>query len=323
MNKEPTAKNNAPEPTLRKQKETNKLIALDLDGTILKEVHSLHREMEEMLYTLYSRGYEILINTGRTFAYSRHIFSSLNFPFFGGFTNGVALAAIVKKTLIHELSPSARKIFLGGNNTTVRNGFFIDVKYEKFLPPGLLPQIKKIFETRKIDPIFQSGITGGDTTTYEPLKYPTNELIEILSEDPERRIKVASISEYDSSQFVSVFGCTKDFTAAEEAVSECNSIEGLYSVAFLHSYYLNTMWITVGSRDINKGIPIRKLKEILNIKRENIYAFGNDRNDIPMLKEAGTAVAVEDSPEDVIAVANHVVKKPEEDGVLFFLKELL
>ena len=298
----------------------NKLIALDLDGTILKEVHSLHPEMENILKLLHSKGYIILINTGRTFAYSRQIFNQLDFPFFGGFTNGVALAHIVKEEALKEISLPR---YFDSKNIVRRDGFLIDVKYEKSLPEGLTLTIKKIFEEQKIDPIFQSGIKGGDTTTYETLKYPNRELIEILSEDPHRRIQVKSILDYDSSQFVSVFGCTKNFEGAQKVVERCGTLEGLYAVAFLHSYFLDTMWITVGSKEVNKGLPVKKLKEIFNLERDEIYAFGNDRNDIPMLIEAGTAVAVEASPEEVLAVSNYTVKKPEEDGVLSFLKELV
>ncbi len=315
---------------MEKQLAKRQLIALDLDGTILKEVHTIPPEMVEVLRTLHSKGYIILINTGRTFAYSRQIFNQLDFPFFGGFTNGVALAHIVKEETFRKLAENKTaenktdlKYHFNSQNTIKRENFLIDVKYEVSLPEGLLPTIKSIFEKQKIDPIFQSGIRGGDTTTYEPLKYPNNELIEILSEDPERRIQVESILDYDSSQFVSVFGCTKNFEGAEKIVNECETIEGLYAVAFLHSYFLDTMWLTVGSKNVNKGLPVKKLKGMFDLKQENIYAFGNDRNDIPMLLEAGTAVAVENSPEEVLAVANYTVKKPEEDGVLSFLKELV
>ncbi len=311
----------------------NKLIALDLDGTILKEVHSIPPEMVNLLAHLHSKGYIILINTGRTFAYSRQIFEQLDFPFFGGFTNGVSLAHIVKEKSFQQITAkyvtgkpddgNDLDYYFNPKDIIKREGFIIDVKYEKSLPGGLLPTIKKIFENQKIDPIFQSGIKGGDTTTYETLKYPNEELIEILSEDPERRIRVKSILEYDSSQFVSVFGCTKNFKGAENIVKECETIEGLYAVAFLHSYFTDTMWLTVGSKDINKGLPLKKLKEIFGLQQNDIYAFGNDRNDIPMLTEAGTAVAIENSPEDVLAVANNIVRKPEENGVLSFLKELV
>ncbi|MQY76355.1 MAG: HAD hydrolase family protein [Spirochaeta sp.] len=88
-----------------------KLLALDLDGTILVDPHKLDEELSEILKLLALKGDIILFNTGRTFAYSRHIFKRLDFAFYGGFSNGVALASFPSREIIYEASLPAELLF--------------------------------------------------------------------------------------------------------------------------------------------------------------------------------------------------------------------
>lgn len=271
-----------------------RIISLDLDGTILTEVHKINKKLVELLKALSINGDIILFNTGRTLAYSRFVFETIDFPFYGSFTNEVALAHFPDKEIIYEVS----------------------------LPAGLMGKIYNLFLKHKIDPVFQGGLRNNDKTFNEKLKYPNNDLLEIFSVDKERRVEVKTLLDYSSEDFVSVFGCSDNQTEAPKLAEELNDIKGLYSVAFLHSYNLTSYWITVGSESINKGVPVKKLAEIFGVKRENIYCFGNDKNDLPMLSAAGHPVAIEDSPEELLKAAETVVEIPEKHGVLKYLEKI-
>ncbi|GEM_PF-3128802 len=292
-----------------------RLFALDLDGTILSEAHSIEDKLVSVLSDIAASGDKILINTGRTCAYSRHILKNLNFDFYASFTNGVALVSFTDGG---DINPEGKRI-----NCSVIPGKNLYLIYEMKLPPGLMPRLLSIFEENRIDPVFQGGVTRNDLTYNMKLRYPTEELMGILSEDPERRILVDSFENYDSSDFVSVFGCTNDDERAFNLTTSINRIKGLYSVAFKHSYLENSYWITVGSESINKGIPVRHMIDRFEIERENVFAFGNDRNDIPMLKVAGHAVAVEGSPRELLDIAEETVPIPEEGGVIRYLNRFL
>ncbi len=272
-----------------------KLLSLDLDGTILVEAHKLERELAEILKLLADKGDIILFNTGRTYTYSRCIFEELDFTFYGAFTNGVALVRFPGKEIIYETPFSAH----------------------------LLPEIRRVFKKHRVDPIFQGGMRNNDITVFEPLEYPSEMLLAIIREEPHRRREVRSITEDNSRDFVSAFGCSTNERGVKELTAELNTIPGLYSVAFLHSYYQDTYWITVGSDAINKGAPVRRISELHKLEKESIYAFGNDRNDIPMLLEAGHPVTVADAAAEVTALAEEIVDTPDEGGVLNYLKALI
>jgi len=271
-----------------------KLISLDLDGTILIEQHRIEERLISLLRRFTDKGDIILFNTGRTYAYSKFVFKPLDFPFYGSFSNGVALAGFPGKDIIYEVS----------------------------MPEGLIKEIYELFLKHKIDPVFQGGLHNNDKTFNETFRFPNRELLEIFSVDGDRRIQVESLLEFDSKDFVSVFGCSDNSENAVQLAGELNNIKGLYSVAFVHSYNENSYWITAGSQSINKGVPVKKLAEKNNIKREDIYVFGNDLNDIPMLAAAGHPVTIENSPKELIEISESIVSGPDNHGVLNYLEQI-
>ena len=66
-------------------------------------------------------------------------------------------------------------------------------------------------------------------------------------------------------------------------------------------------------RDVNKATGMRKIAEIMGIS-QNFAAMGNSENDLPMLKEAGIAIAVGNAAPELKAVADYVSKASYGDG---------
>lgn len=59
------------------------------------------------------------------------------------------------------------------------------------------------------------------------------------------------------------------------------------------------------------------------VEAEDVWAFGDMPNDLPMLTWAGVAHAVANAHPDVLAVADHVIPRNDEDGVARTLAERL
>jgi Cof subfamily protein (haloacid dehalogenase superfamily) len=64
-----------------------------------------------------------------------------------------------------------------------------------------------------------------------------------------------------------------------------------------------------------KGDGIQVLSQMLNIKKEEIMAFGDNFNDLPLLGSAGLAVAMENGREELKKEADYVTASNREDGV--------
>jgi len=67
-------------------------------------------------------------------------------------------------------------------------------------------------------------------------------------------------------------------------------------------------------KSVNKATGMRKVAEILGLKTENFAAMGDSENDLPMLKEAGIAIAVGNATPDVKAEADYVCRKSYGEG---------
>jgi Cof subfamily protein (haloacid dehalogenase superfamily) len=64
-----------------------------------------------------------------------------------------------------------------------------------------------------------------------------------------------------------------------------------------------------------KGLALAAVARHLNIPRENVAAFGDNYNDIPMLEWAGWSVAMGNAKPEVKAAANQIAPTSDDDGI--------
>ena len=70
----------------------------------------------------------------------------------------------------------------------------------------------------------------------------------------------------------------------------------------------------------SKAVGISHLIKKLGYSIDQVYAFGDERNDLEMLSQVGHGVAMGNAPQDVKDVANYVTKSVDEDGIEHGLK---
>ncbi|RIK38376.1 MAG: hypothetical protein DCC57_20950 [Chloroflexi bacterium] len=73
----------------------------------------------------------------------------------------------------------------------------------------------------------------------------------------------------------------------------------------------------------DKAEALRFVVERWQLDMSQVAAFGDDVNDVEMVRNAGLGVAVENAIPAVKAVANRVTRSNDEDGVALILAELL
>lgn len=56
-----------------------------------------------------------------------------------------------------------------------------------------------------------------------------------------------------------------------------------------------------------------------NISNDYLITFGDNNNDLLMIKNAKYGVAVEDASDEVLKVSKYTTKSCKEDGVVYFL----
>lgn len=82
-------------------------------------------------------------------------------------------------------------------------------------------------------------------------------------------------------------------------------------------------WVDFMASGVDKGNGLKLLTQYLGISKEETMAFGDNDNDIGMLKEAGESYAVETARESVKSIAGHICPSYNEKGVYQIIKKLL
>ena len=81
--------------------------------------------------------------------------------------------------------------------------------------------------------------------------------------------------------------------------------------------------IEINSREATKGNALEKLAACLGIPVAQTMAFGDDRNDLSMLQTAGIGVAMGNAEEEVRLAADYVTEDCNDSGVAHALKHFL
>jgi len=99
-------------------------------------------------------------------------------------------------------------------------------------------------------------------------------------------------------------------------------------VEALVGHLVTTTWSSLGALveisadDVTKASTLALLCEELGVRPDQVVAFGDMPNDLPMLEWAGTSYAMDGAHPSVVSVAGRTAAANDEDGVATALEEL-
>lgn len=105
-----------------------------------------------------------------------------------------------------------------------------------------------------------------------------------------------------------------------ENVEIKNSHKSLLDIKFKDD---KTVFCDIANIDSNKGIAVKKMLEILDIKKEETIAIDDDNNDLSMFEQVGYKVAMGNAIDIVKEKADEITLSNDEDGVAVFLDKML
>ena len=82
-------------------------------------------------------------------------------------------------------------------------------------------------------------------------------------------------------------------------------------------------YLEVVAAGVSKARALEKVCDLINVSLDNVVAFGDGENDLPMLQVAGFSVAMGNAHENVKRHADFVSLSNNEDGILLGIKETL
>jgi Cof subfamily protein (haloacid dehalogenase superfamily) len=260
------------------------LIALDIDGTVLREDGVMNLPVVQAVNRVRDAGHEVMLATGRSVAMTMPILERLGIgPEYVVCSNG----AITLKR-----DPSAP--------TGYRREFV-----ETFDPSEVLTTIRGSLESAnyavedetgmyRFTGYFPDGTLGAvsEKVDFEQLLITHATRVVVIS--PEHKIE--------------------DFLSVVERM-------GLHKVSYNVGW---TAWLDIAPDGVNKSTALERVRELLDIPRARVMAVGDGRNDIDMLEWAsveGRGVAMGQAPDEVLAAANETTGTDLDDGVATLLND--
>ena len=262
------------------------LIALDLDGTLLRDDKTISEKTKNVLKQVRKEGHIVMISTGRPFRSSSKYYEELELDTPIVNFNGAFVHHPLDKDwgTFHEPLPigTAREV--------------IDICFAHSFTNIVAEVLDHVFihyHDEKLLEIFMMGnptITSGDLRNFLKAD-PTSLLIQV---NPESSKKIMEI--------------TQD--------TDANVIEH-------RNWAMGYRFLEVVKQGINKATGIDRVAKYYNIPQERIIAFGDENNDLEMLQYAKYGIAMGNGIKDVKEIAYDVTKTNEEDGVAYYLEKLL
>ena len=108
------------------------------------------------------------------------------------------------------------------------------------------------------------------------------------------------------------------------AVAETSTAPRLFDLRETHQVVVSGQhWIDIMNPGVNKGVALERLQRALGIDRAQTAAFGDYLNDLELLDAAAYSFAMANAHPDVLARARHRAPSNVERGVLTTIRRLL
>ncbi|WP_227762323.1 Cof-type HAD-IIB family hydrolase [Zhaonella formicivorans] len=260
-----------------------KLIAIDMDGTLLNNDLEISPRVEEAIRRVRERDIHVTLCTGRMYAsalpYARKMGLDLPLVTYNG--------AYVKHSGTGEILYNrnlpvehAREVFLKAKSY----GFHVNVYYQDRLYVEQLTERGKIYARTVRVPI-----------------HVVDDMLEFLREDP---IKIVVLAEP---------GQLKDLEG--ELGAEFG--DKLYITKS------SSTFLEILHPEATKGRGLQAVARYLNVPRESIMGIGDSFNDLEMFKYAGFAVVMENAEPEIKSFADYITCCNDDDGVAEALEKLV
>ena len=261
-----------------------RLLCVDLDGTLLTDHKKLNEQDIEALKEAAAKGIKIALVTGRMPATTEPIARQLGIPCIMACNAGTYILEEGRCIHAENLSVEAMKS--------------IYKKIETFEIPLWIYRDKKWYVTAK-----------------DQFVEAEEELVQYTSE-------LVSVEELASKWEKEGKGPNKVLIGAEPALVQ-KMHEILRSQQNVDMACSSPNYLEIFPKGMNKGKALRLICEKEGLRREETIAFGDQELDIPMLEEAGIAVAMGNAIDELKGKADFITKTNNEAGIAYALKHYL
>lgn len=263
-----------------------KLIAIDLDGTLLTREKTIAPRTKRALQQAMELGHHVVIATGRPPRASMNYYNELLLQTPMVNFNGAFVHHAQDEAWGQYHFPIEREL-----------AFQVIEACEKFEIHSVMVEVKDDYYLDRHDPEFERVLGDG----HKPLA-------------------VGSIRELLADHPTSVLIRPNDHTiqALRQHLSD-------HHADMVEHRVWGAPWnvIEMCKAGVNKWTGLEVVARSLGISRENVIAFGDEDNDLEMIQNAGYGVAMANANPLLKEVAAHITESNDNDGIAAVLERLL
>lgn len=264
-----------------------KLLALDLDGTLTNSEKKVSDKNKEYIRKAQDKGVKVILASGRPVIGIQGVADALDLWNMGGYilayNGGQIIDCATGEDLVKQTIPME---------------FYHDIC-----------EVIRKFNAYPLTYNAQGVICEDDSNKYVQKEAYNNSISVIKVDNLEKEVQMPVV------KFM-VVGEPEELNKVHKYLSSL--FEGKLNIFFSEPYFLE-----ITPLGIEKSSALSRLSEMIGTTNEQIMACGDGLNDIPMLKYAGLAVAMDNAYEETKKCADYISASNEEDGVAIAIDKFI
>ena len=263
-----------------------KLIAVDMDGTLLREDKTISEETIRAINRANAKGIKVVLATGRPLEGIERYLKELN--------------------LVYK-----EDYALTYNGAIVQNALTKEVISENLIKGSDLKNLYKLSKELKINihAFDKNGCITPVMSKYTELEGTINKI----------NVRLVDFNAIKEEEDIIKVMMVEEPEKLEETIAKLpKELYDRYTIVRSAPYFLEFL-----NKQSNKGEGVRILAQYLGIKQEEVICVGDAGNDVHMIKYAGLGVAMGNAFDEVKEIADFITKTNEEDGVAHVINKFI
>ena len=277
-----------------------KALAIDLDGTALLPGGILGEKTRYCLKKMVNNGMQIIISTGRAIEAAEKYRSAIDAEGPMVFFNGAEVADVPSGKILHTNCISMDVVDFG---TDIARD--LGIHYQVYLPARISPDTGKLDPSQKWETLVIEKY--GEEAGYYKQHTGITPVVKDLK-------KIAALP---------IDGCIKGMYIADPSLHDeiRKRMKERFGdkITVMRSF---PTFLEVINKGVSKGEGLRIAMEHRGLKKEEVIAFGDEENDLPMFSVAGFACVPENARDKIREQADFIYGSVTKEGLALYLEEL-
>ena len=279
-----------------------KLVAIDLDGTLLNSYGEVTPRTKEQITKAVEKGVEVVLASGRPISSVEDLANDLN----------------------------ANHYLISGNGAVVYDMHKEEIVYDNFLKKDQVLQIIKICDENSI---YYNIYTENEVLTkslnYNTLFYYS----ENTHKQEEKRTNInivddvySYVEKLEGNQFLKITVCDESRVVFNNIIKKLEEVPNIDILEVAHmskkiikngtdEVLVEYCYTEITNQNVHKWAALEFIINDMGITKEEVIAIGDNVNDKEMVEGAGLGVAMGNATPEMKEIANDVVSSNNEDGV--------